>query len=269
MPTTHVGPALVDYQVDGSGPGLLLVHGTGGSAASNWEHLIPHFAQHHTVVRPDLAGSGATTDSGLRLQLDDLVDQAVGAAVDAGQERFDVVGFSLGAVVAAAIAARHPDRVRSLVLIAGWVSSADARTQLQFRLWQELHASDHRLFARHLVLTGFSPPFLAAMEWPELEGLAAEIAFTIPPGMGRQSELDLRIDLTPDLASIRARTLVIGCTRDQMVPVEHPRALHAAIPGSAYTEFDTGHLVIFEGADELAAAIDDFIGAGRELDRSA
>jgi pimeloyl-ACP methyl ester carboxylesterase len=96
---------------------------------------------------------------------------------------------------------------------------------------------------------------------PTASQQVAEMSFGVPAGMARQSELNLRVDVTDALAAISARTLVIGCTRDQMVPVEHARALHAAIAGSAYVEFDTGHLVIYEQPDALCDAIEDFIGA--------
>lgn len=259
MPSVTVGPAEVHYEISGAGPGLVLVHGTGGSAASNWGHLIDSFAERHTVVAPDVAGSGDTTDPGLRLQIEDLVDQVLGAATDAGQDCFDLVGFSLGALIAAAAAVAAPERVRSLVLIAGWASSDDARVQLQFRLWQELHARDHRVLAAFLTLTGFSPAFLSSMSWPELEGMVAEAGFTMPPGMPRQAELDLRVDITDVLPRIAAPTLVIGCTQDQMVPAGHSRSLHSAIAGSSYREFDTGHLVMYEQPDALVGAIEDFL----------
>lgn len=260
MSSVSVGTAEVRFQLAGEGPGMVLVHGTGGSAAANWGGFIDRFAGHHTVVAPDYAGSGETTDPGVRIEFADVVAQVVGAADAAGQESFDLVGFSLGAVVAAAIAAEYPERVRSLVLIAGWSSCDSARLQLQFRLWQELHARDHRLLGRYLAFTGFSPGFLDSMSWPELEGLTAEIGFTIPPGMARQAELNLRVDISAALPKISCPTLVIGCTRDQMVPVEESRRLHAAIEGSEYREFETGHLVIFEQPEALAVAIEEFQG---------
>lgn len=81
--------------------------------------------------------------------------------------------------------------------------------------------------------------------------------------MARQSELDLRLELSGDARLITARTLVIGSTRDAIVPVEHTRALHGAIAGARYAELESGHLVFLEAAEALGAMIDDFVRAGR------
>jgi pimeloyl-ACP methyl ester carboxylesterase len=255
-----VGDATVSYAVDGAGPGLVLVHGTAASADANWAHLAARFASDRTVVRPDYAGSGETRDHGGRLELDELVAQVAGAAEDAGAAPFDLVGFSLGAAVAASLAAQRPASVRSLVLLGGFASTtADARSQLQFSLWRRLFDADRDALAGLGVLTGLSPAFLAGMTPAELEEAITESARTMPPGTGRQADLVLRVDITAQLASISAPTLVIGQARDHVVPVEHSRALHAAIPGAAYAELDTGHLGLVERPDLVAATIRAFL----------
>ena len=258
--TVAVGDATVSYAVDGAGPGLVLVHGAGGSADGNWAHLVDGFASDRTVVRPDYAGSGDTRDHGDQLELDELVAQVAAAAEDAGAAPFDLVGFSLGAAVAASLAAQRADLVRSLVLLGGFASTtADARSQVQFSLWRRLFDTDRDVLARLGVLTGFSPAFLGGMTPSELEEAIAEGARSMPPGMGRQADLDMRVDITAQLASISAPTLVIGQTRDHIVPVELSRALHAAIPGAGYAELDTGHLGLLEQPDLVAATIRKFL----------
>ena len=85
----------------------MLVHGTGGAAATNWAHLMEAFADgRRRVIALDLSGSGDTTDDGDPLTLDRLAAQ-VHAVVDAaGGRPFDLLGFSLGACVAAHLAGR-------------------------------------------------------------------------------------------------------------------------------------------------------------------
>lgn len=254
----------VEYLVAGEAqPGaadVLLIHGTGGSAESNWAHLIDGLRDGRRAIVPNLAGSGGTTDHGGRLELAELVTQAAGAAEHAGSAQYDVIGFSLGAVVAAQLAATHPDRVRRLVLIAGWASSVDGRVQLQFDLWRRLHASDPERLAQLLTLTGFSPAFLAKRPAKVVERMVADTLASLPPGIGRQTELDQRIDITEALPLIQASTLVIGCRDDQIVPVQHPRALVAPIRWSDYTEIESGHLVLFEQPAALTQAIAGFLG---------
>lgn len=241
-------------------PDLVLIHGTGGTAQSNWGHLADALRDGRRAIVPNLAGSGATTDHGGQLELAELVAQVAAAADDAGSARYDVVGFSLGAVVAAELAATHPDRVRRLVPIAGWATSHDGRAPLQFDLWLRLHASDPRALAQLLTLTGFSAPFLAKRPYAVVQKMVDETLATMPPGIGRQAELDRRIDITASLDRIEASTLVIGCRDDQMVPVQNPRGLVAPIRWSDYAEIESGHLVLFEQPAALTETIVGFLG---------
>jgi 3-oxoadipate enol-lactonase len=263
MPFTEAGPARVEYLVDGDGPGLVLLHGTSGTATSNWDHLMGRLTPGSTVVRPNYAGSGATTDPGGRLGLDDLVQQVLAAATAAGVETFDVAGYSLGAALALAVAAAAPQRVRSVASICGWSSSADGRVQLQFRLWQELHARDHVLLSKFLTLTAFSPAFLSQLSWPEVEAMCTEMALTMPPGMPRQADLDLRVEIDDAVAGLRMPALVVGATQDHMVPVLHSRRLRDRILGARYVEIDAGHAVLFEAPDPLADALLAFLAEVR------
>lgn len=258
--SVRVGDAEVSYAVHGAGPGLVLVHGTGGSGETNFGHLVGSFTAGWTVVRPDYAGSGETTDGDGPLELEDLVAQVAGAAADAGAIPFDLVGFSLGAAVAAQLAASRPELVRSLVLLGGFVSTVgDARSHVQFELWRRIADADPDLFSRIALLTGMSPAFLATLTPAAAEEAIALGVRTRQPGTARQAELDLRVDLTEQLPQIAARTLVIGQTRDHMVPVEHARALHAAIPGADYVELDTGHLGLLEQPDLVVRTIREFL----------
>jgi pimeloyl-ACP methyl ester carboxylesterase len=155
--------AKVAYRVDGSGPGLVLVHGTGGDSLTNWGHLVEYLSPHWTVVRPDYSGSGDTKDNGGPLTAAVLAAQVVAAAQAAGTVPFDLVGFSLGAAVAAFIAAEYPTLVRSVVLLAGFASGEDSRQKMQFELWRNLIRSDRRSMARLVLLTGFSPDFVSGL----------------------------------------------------------------------------------------------------------
>src|SRR6478736_4999249 len=103
MPKVQAGGAEVNFLVAGEGPPLLLIHGTGGDATTSWAALAPGLVQSRTLVMPDLPGSGETSDDGGPLRLADLAEQADAAAREAGFERYPVLGFSLGAAVAASL----------------------------------------------------------------------------------------------------------------------------------------------------------------------
>ena len=106
---------------DGDRPPLVLVHGLDGSAASWWD-LAPDLARDHRVVAPDLPGFGRTR---LRrrwrsvIAHADLVVAVAQRAVDARpDQRVVLVGNSMGGPVVLAAAARHPDLVAGVVLVA-------------------------------------------------------------------------------------------------------------------------------------------------------
>jgi pimeloyl-ACP methyl ester carboxylesterase len=239
----------VHYAKAGSGPGLVMVHGTGGDAVTNYAHLVPGLADLRTVITPDYAGSGHIFDPGGDLTLDLLAGQVAAAF----EEPSDLVGFSLGAAVAAKVAADRPELVRRLVLIAGWTHLADSRLELGLRTWARLATTDPESFAVYGPLVGFSPGFVSSV------GARTLMAGEPPHGTLRQIELDLRVDIRDLLPKITAPTLVIGNTRDYLVPVEHARAMHAAVPGSEYAELDSGHVVLHERPAEVTALIREFI----------
>lgn len=257
----RVGNVDVAYAVEGSGPALLLIHGTGGSYETTWGEMVKALSSHYTIITPNYSGSGKTVDPAEKLELDDLVEQNVQSMLHEGIEQFHVVGYSLGAVITAAIAAKYPERVTSATLIAGWVES-DLATAYQFDLWQKLFQTDRTLFAQFLIHTGFSPNFYHHFQSADqLQQLATDFAATLAEGMGRQSELDGRINIRPLLDRIVAPTLVIGLTHDRMVPVEHTKELATLIKGATYREINSGHLVPWEQGETLIEEIARFLPA--------
>ncbi|MFC5853604.1 alpha/beta fold hydrolase [Streptomyces chlorus] len=77
-------------------------------------------------------------------------------------------------------------------------------------------------------------------------------------GWLRHITYDLQVDLRPLLPRIQAPTLVIGCTQDLAVPVEHGRALHTALSDSAYAGIGSGHAAFFAQEDIFVRLMTDF-----------
>jgi pimeloyl-ACP methyl ester carboxylesterase len=236
-------PASVGYDITGTGPGLVLVHGTGADRRQ-WQPLIDHLAGRFTIVAPDYAGSGDTTDHGGPVGLADLADEVLAAADHAGLVDFHLVGHSLGAAVATRLAATHPDRVRSLALHAGWVRTT-TRMAIELRYWLTLLRLDaahgSTLFCELLLLTALGPGFWRSVTPEQYALLLAEFAAGLAPGTDRQTEVDLTVDLTDELSAITAPTLVLASAHDQIIPPEQQQALLAGIAHARYAEIDAGH----------------------------
>ncbi|GAA0466111.1 alpha/beta fold hydrolase [Streptomyces stramineus] len=241
-------PALATA-VRGSGPGILLAHGAGGSIAGNFTPIIPALAQGHTVVAPDYPGSGDTPRAA-ELTLDDLADALVASATEAGLETFTLVGYSLGTLVSVRAAARHPERVRGLVLTAG-LARPDNRALATLDLWRKLLADgDTETFARLIALSGFGAPFFNAVPRAELGVFYKLLANGVPAGAFEQAGVVQDSDTTGDLAGISVPTLVIATTLDTLVTPDNSRMLADRIPGAEYAEIEAGHVVMAERPEE-------------------
>jgi len=260
MAFVETATADVEYFVDGNGAPLVLVHGTGGNAETNWGHLVDRFSGERRVVRPNYSGSGRTLDKGGALTVERIGEEIIAAADAADAAQFDLLGFSLGAAVTAWIAAHHPARVRRLVLLAGFANSGDTRLQCQFELWNRLIETDRRAAAQLILLTGFSPPFLSTLSREELEISIDEIVTGNNwDGMRRQVDLDLSLDVRAEARAIRCPTLVLACQHDHMVAPANSRALHEAIKPSIYRELASGHLAPLEVPDRFVEEVHRFL----------
>ncbi len=237
----------------GDRPVLVMVHGSTGSTDSHYGYLFPMLAFRQRVVSIDLRQPAQ--DGPLTLQ--QLVRQ-VGAVIDrvSGGKPISLMGYSLGAVVAAAVAAERPDGVRNLMLVAGWMKT-DAHQQLRNGIWRELRAAGSQAIRNTMLFCAFSAGFIAARTPQELAGMAEKI--TLDGFVDQQMDLNGRIDIVDQVSKIRATTLVVGCTQDQMVPKAHSLQLFGAIDDARYTEIDSGHAVVFERPAELLRLVDSFL----------
>src|SRR6185437_7354001 len=108
----------VHYQHAGAGHPLLLLHGLVGSS-KNWQRNISYLSQDASVYAVDLFNMGESErvpglDAGLQATAD-----RIAAFMDAlGLDEADIGAHSHGGAVAMMLAARHPRRVRSLILFA-------------------------------------------------------------------------------------------------------------------------------------------------------
>jgi pimeloyl-ACP methyl ester carboxylesterase len=262
MPAISTPPApeaVLARTVGGTGPGLLLAHGAGGSVALNYGPILEGLGAGHTVVGVDYPGTGRTPRAAGPLSVDFLADQLVAAADAEGLQRFALAGFSLGGPVAIRAAAKHPDRVSALVLTATF-AYRDARLDLAAKLWGELYeAGDAVRLAEFLTLVAFSPEALKAMPEPGLRVAIDGLAELIPAGTPEHVDLVRRADVRRDLAAITAPTLVISTTADPLVSPRLHEELAEKIPGARLARIDTGHLPFAERPAEWLALITRFL----------
>jgi len=226
---------------------FVLVHGSTGGAG-HWLQIAPVLADRYQVLTPEYG----QRDEG-PMEVDGLVAEVLAAVDEAGVDTFHLAGWSLGAVLSAAIAAEVPDRVRTLTLANGWARS-DARMRFTFDLWARLLRADTDLFARYAFADGLTAGAFEAFG-EGVESLLPMMAAGLSPGSAWHAELDGRIDIEDRLGAIDAPTLVVGGIDDRWVDIRHSHHLAAAITDARLEELECGHLVPTEKGPELTALL--------------
>ncbi|WP_420036453.1 alpha/beta fold hydrolase [Streptomyces sp. cg28] len=249
------------YDIRGSGPGLVLLPGIGGTAADVWDTVADGLAAENTVVLMDLPGSGSSPLPDGPLNVGAVADHVVATAQEAGLRDFVIAGTSLGAAVAVKAAARHPGPVRGLCTLSGF---ARPHISLRFNLemWASLHAR------RDVDLN----PFLASLLFSEdyLAGLAPETArpltarlVTSGPGTARQLALAQALDLRAELPTVAVPTLVVAATADRFVAPEHSVELADGIPGARSAAVAGGHVAALEEPERTLEILTGFLRSVR------
>jgi pimeloyl-ACP methyl ester carboxylesterase len=116
MPTARFDSYSINYQDQGNGVPVVLVHSSGLSSRQ-WSRLAARLAERHRVVAPDLLGSGGSDPVPRDEPFDFSKDVgALEAILETIREPFHLVGHSYGGLVALTSARRRPDRVLSIAL---------------------------------------------------------------------------------------------------------------------------------------------------------
>ena len=261
-PNVREGNVVVDgvdvhfYDSGGFGdPPVVLLHGLEGSATKDFWALFPMIAMSRRVITFDFG----TSQPGQDLTLENYVAQAE-AIVEELSPGVPValVGYSIGAVVAAALAARHPALVSSLVLVAGWMR-ADRHQVLNHGIWRHLVESQSPTLPDFIVYASYSANYLCTRTESDYQEIVVNSQrFTVSPGV---LELASSVDIEEEAHTISAPTLVIGCVHDHTVDVNRSREFFGAIQNSRYAEIDAGHAVVQERPAELCMLIEDFVAA--------
>jgi len=123
-PTTGYAPVnglKMYYEIHGSGEPVVLLHGAFMAITDDWLVWINELAKTRKVIAVDMQGHGRTADIDRDMTYENLSDDVAALLDYLKIERADVVGYSLGGVVAIQTAVRHPEKVRKVVSISAWI----------------------------------------------------------------------------------------------------------------------------------------------------
>ena len=116
MSHADVNGVSLHYEEHGSGEPLVLLHGGIGNGEM-FGAIMPALSASRRVITVDLQGHGGTADIDRALRPETMADDVAALIEHLGLPRADVMGYSLGGLVALRAAIQHPQRVRRLVLV--------------------------------------------------------------------------------------------------------------------------------------------------------
>lgn len=119
-PTTGYAPVnglKMYYEVHGSGDPVVLLHGSFMTITNNWMQWISELSKTRKVIAIEMQGHGRTADIDREFSYENLADDVAALLDHLKIPSADLIGYSMGGVVAMQCAIRHPEKVRKVVSI--------------------------------------------------------------------------------------------------------------------------------------------------------
>jgi pimeloyl-ACP methyl ester carboxylesterase/DNA-binding CsgD family transcriptional regulator len=246
----------IAYAASGKGPPLVraphwLTHVEFDWRSPVWRSWLGHLSSRNTLIRFDPRGCGLSDREVENISFEAWVSDLERVVDAAGLERFALFGASQGGAIAAAYAARHPERVSRLILYGAFVRGRLARAGSR----RDLEEAETFV---HLARVGWgteSPAFrqvftslflpegtLEQWRWfNELQRLSAS-GDTAARILEMCHDIDVR-ELAPQ---VRVPTLVLHAREDARVPFEEGRLFASLIPQAQFVPLESRNHVLLE-----------------------
>jgi pimeloyl-ACP methyl ester carboxylesterase len=258
-----VGNQLVHVEQAGTGEPVVLLHGFAESTYT-WRKVIPALANSFHVVAIDFSGFGYTerpkapaayTRSGQEALVLGVLDAL-------GIESAQLVGHSYGGGMTLYIASRHPERVRSMVLVDSSAPTYPNDRRSRLGSLHPVAAVAMRFLlrpkeVRKALAHTFYDPALATPEMAHayLERLAVEGVGDAYHGL----TVPTRDDYLVDLAQIHRPTLVVWGAEDTLVKLEDGRKASVTLGGRFEVIEKNGHVPMEENPGEFLRIVTPFL----------
>jgi pimeloyl-ACP methyl ester carboxylesterase len=256
VPTVAANGLDIAYEVHGAGPPLVLLHGATSSGREDFAAQIPLLARAFRVYVPDARGhAGTRWDAAQGFRYDWLVEDLLAFADALGLATFHVLGLSMGAMTGLQFATRHPERLRTLVVV-GITTQREPRLSVARRL-MDPERIDRDEPAWGAELSRRHDPVQGEGAWRRLlPAIAADVA--------------TQALLTPrDLRRITLPAMVVCGDRDPFCPVDHAWGISRQLPdGRLFVAPDCGHVVPVRRAGLFNEALAGFYRATEAVARA-
>jgi pimeloyl-ACP methyl ester carboxylesterase len=255
MPKIKVNDITMNYEQQGGGEVLLLIPYLAADNAC-YAFQVAEYAKHFTCISIDPRGAGETDqpDGPWSTQL--FADDVAAFMQAAGIDRAHVSGLSLGAATGLWLAARHPQRVKSLSLHSGWTKT-DPFLKVVVQGWQTMAKGLGSV--TDMIIQGIFPwcftPELYAAKPDYIEALANFVRGRPAQPLDaflRQSDAVIAHDAEAALAAIAVPTQITFGRHDAVTSTRFADAMKNGIRQSELLVFeDCAHAPIYESVAEF------------------
>jgi pimeloyl-ACP methyl ester carboxylesterase len=252
----------VAYRVIGNGPPLVMIMGFGGTMETWDPRLVNGLAQRYRVVIFDNAGLGETQALPAPLSVDAMANQTSALITALGLGRPDVLGWSMGSMIAQALAVLHPDQVNRLVLSASYPGDGTTVRPPQQAI-NALHEGGQQALSVLFPAgqAGAANAYAAATSsYPaapaDPPAIVTAQGHAIDAWWAGQDPAGARD------ATITAPTLIADGAADQLDPAANSHTLAGLIPGAKLLTLfpDAGHAFLFQDQAAFVPQVESFLG---------
>jgi 3-oxoadipate enol-lactonase len=258
MPFIHLSDMKLHYEVNGSGPPILLIHGL-GSSSRDWEKQVESFVQEYQVITVDLRGHGQSDRPRGPYSIRMFAEDTVALIRELEVAPLHIVGISMGGMVAFELVVRFPELVRSLTIVNSYPEMRVETLREHLQVWR-------RFLLLELLGTRGTSMMLGRHLFPFPEQADLREIF-----VRRWAENDKRAyreslraiinwDVEQHLAKIGCPVLVVASDKDYM-PLEEKQAYTARIPNAKLVVIENArHAVTAERPKQFNEALMKFLG---------
>ncbi len=234
MPTIHLRGINLYYEIQGTGNPILLLQGLGLDSAA-WVYQIPALSQQHQLILPDHRGVGRTDQPAASYTTEEMAEDAI-ALLDALEiDQADVLGFSMGGLIAQILALHHPERVNRLLLV-NTAAYLPPVTQHILQNWLQMMQDKVRPATRMRSQLPwlFTDRFFGDPQQVD-QLIQDSLQYPYPQttaGFAGQLAACLTHDTRNQLQQISAPTLVLAAAADRLIPTAQAHKLATDIPNA-------------------------------------
>lgn len=255
------------YEERGRGEPLVLIMGLGADGQV-WEKHARHYAETFRCFLVDNRGTGDSDKPAGPYTTAQMADDYAGLIRGLGLGKVRVAGISMGGAIAQELALRHPDLVRSLLLVCTWAKFDPYAVQAFDNLARLYPTTAPGTFVQLLQLWIWSPAYTNA-HLDELEAARAGAdeagkngAWMPAAAFAAQASACNTHDTTGRLGDIRVPTLLTVGTADIFTPPAYTDFLHRQIAGSRVELFPGwGHVHHWEDLERFNRVTRDWLQA--------